>query len=878
MPAAAAKDRAPEGFQSTDARETPMRRRAAAFFAIVAVAAVAATGLATAESIWPDGSLIAFAVLASLAAAAQLFAIPTGRNQRFHTAVVFIVAAALLLPPELVAAMAVLQHVPEWLRERIRPWYVQSFNICNYTLNALAAWGVAQLVGGTVNTALTGFAAAATFVALNHAALATMLYLARGHTFRESGLFSAPGLLPDLVLAVLGVALAALWRVDPWLAPALIAPLLLSHHSFSNLARVRESDERFRAMFESAATGTGLVSAEGRLLTSNPALRELLGRTESELRELRLDQLVHPDDVAAGRTLFDELMAGQRDSYRLEQRYLAADGAVVWAHEAVALVRDADARPEFAIAMLEDVSERKQAEHAVHESEARYRDLFENANDMVYTLDLDGRFTGFNRAGEEITGYERGELAGRRLMELLADRRVSALAQLSCDDARSEATTAGCTLVAKDGRHVSLEVASRLIRKDGEVVGIQGIARDVSEREELEARLRQGQKMEAVGRLAGGVAHDFNNLLTAIMRLQRARSWNASVRASDSAPSDVEEIMAAAERAAALTRQLLAFSRKQILAAEGARPERRRARPGQMLRRLIGEDIEHHDRARPGARTGRGGPRPARAGDRQPRRQRARRDAGRRHRDDRDGERRAAMRPRRAAPSRSSRAATSPLSIRDTGDGMDAETHGQGLRAVLHDEGPGKGTGLGLATVYGIVKQTGGHVYVDSEVGTGTVFTILLPPVLAAVAELAPAGGPAHLFSAGTETVLVVEDEEVIRRLVREVLEGKGYSILEAANGTDALDVSDRHLGSIELLLTDVVMPKMSGRELADRLRERRPHTRVLYMSGHTDSSIVHHGVLEPGTELLEKPFTFAALDDKVRAVLDEQTSPVGAR
>jgi PAS domain S-box-containing protein len=344
---------------------------------LIGVAAVTAAAVLPAfvdRAGW-RGEWLTFAVLASCAATAQLFTVRTGRDQGFHTAVAFLVAAALLLPPGLVALVALVQHVPEWVKDRYR-WYIQSFNICNFTLSALGAYGVARLVlsseatGADLRWALAALAALLSFLALNHLLLATMLRLARGHTFGESGLFSAGSLSRDFVVGGLGVAFAFVWHANPLLVPVVVAPLVLSHNSFSVLALLRRSEERFRAMFESSAMGIGLADLEGRFLSSNRALEKMLGYTGDELRSRSLAALSHVEDAALSDSLSRELAAGKRDHYRLEQRYVRKDGTVWWGSLTVSLIRDANGKPELTIAMMTDITARKRAEEARAQVEA----------------------------------------------------------------------------------------------------------------------------------------------------------------------------------------------------------------------------------------------------------------------------------------------------------------------------------------------------------------------------------------------------------------------------------------------------------------------------------------------------------------------------
>ena len=832
-------------------------------FAVSALAATLVAGLGTRLDDPSAGDWLTFLALAGAAAAAQLLIVPTGHNHGFHTALVFIVAAVLLLPPELVALLGIAQHVPAWIRNRY-PGYIGVFNVANYTLAALAAWGVANLIHpagseGDASFAAAGAVAAVTFVLVNHVLLGSMLLLARGHSFRESGLFSVRPIGIDVGLGALGVAMAALWQLNPWLVPAVVAPLLLTHRSFSNLAAARESEGRFRAMFESAPIGVALLGLDGRFMNANDAFQRMLGYGDKEFTGLTLTDVTHPDDIGADLDLLAELIEGKRDRYDLEKRFRARDGRIVWARLASSLVRDADGRPKFALRMVEDTTERRRADEAVRESERRYRELFENANDLVFTLDLDGRITAINRAGERITGYSREELLGRPVTDLLAS---------GAEAWELETPFQESAIQAKDGRRIPVEIASRLIEDASGPVGVQGIARDVSDRRELEEQLRQAQKMEAVGQLAGGVAHDFNNLLTAIMGYGEVALAHADKPSPDGKLRDaVEQIGLAADRASALTRQLLAFSRKQILQPEIVKFDALVSEVDPMLRRLIGEDVEVVTVYGPGIGRVKADPGQisqvlmnlvVNARDAMPNGGTLTIETANADVDE------AAARVTGGQPGE-----YVVLSVSDTGEGMDEEVKSRLFEPFFTTKEQGKGTGLGLAMTYGIVKQSGGFITVDSEPGQGAAFRIYLPRVAPpAEPEEAPEAAPAGVVE-GSETVLLVEDEDIVRNLVAEILGTAGYTVLGAADGMQALEVAEKHSGPIHLLLTDVVMPKMSGRELAQRLVTLHGETKVLYTSGYTDGAIVDRGVLQPGTEFIQKPFSFAALTRKVRDVLD---------
>jgi signal transduction histidine kinase len=384
--------------------------------------------------------------------------------------------------------------------------------------------------------------------------------------------------------------------------------------------------------------------------------------------------------------------------------------------------------------------------------------------------------------------------------------------------------------------------------------------------QKTEDQLRQSQKLEAVGRLAGGVAHDFNNLLTVITGYSELLLIKRGL--DDAAREKIEEIRNAGVRAASLTRQLLAFSRKQVLQPVVLDLNSLIEGTGKMLGRLIGEDIQITTVLRPEIKRIHADPGQieqvivnlaVNARDAMPQGGKITIETANVELDKQYAATHIAVRAGHYVM----------ISLSDTGTGMDEKMQKQIFEPFFTTKEMGKGTGLGLSTVYGIVKQSGGNIWVYSEVGKGTTFKIYFPQV-EGDAESRLQAAQASPLPQGTETILLAEDERMVRALTRENLRVCGYQVLEAANGEDALRVSREYKGEIHLLLTDVVMPRMSGRELAERVAEGRPGLPVLYVSGFTDDAIVQHGVLEPGTEFLEKPFTLNALARKVRQVLDK--------
>jgi two-component system cell cycle sensor histidine kinase/response regulator CckA len=485
----------------------------------------------------------------------------------------------------------------------------------------------------------------------------------------------------------------------------------------------------------------------------------------------------------------------------------------------------------------------------------------------------------WNPAAERIFGWSENEALGTRLPFVPAEKQEEFLGLRQRALLGEVFTEPELHRRRSDGSPIVVSVStSPLRRPDGTIYGIMSILMDVTERkaaEESRARLaiveeqllRQSQKMEAVARLAGGVAHDFNNMLTAIsgysdLLLHRLPDSSMLRR-------DVEEIRKAGDRAAALTRQLLAFSRRQVLEPKLLDLNAVVTRMGEPLRRMVGGNIELSTDLSPSLSRVKADPAQIEqvimnlafnARDAMP-------DGGRLTIATADAE----LSPAYAAVHSEVRPGPHVLlSVADTGQGMDDEVQAHLFEPFFTTKERGKGTGLGLATVYGIVHQSGGHIRVNSAADRGSTFLVYLPRAEAIEGGAREAERPLLPHpSPGTETVLLAEDEEVVRRLARDILSENGYRVLEAANGREALLLSEAHRGEIHLLLTDVIMPKMSGRELAERVRPLRPDLRILYMSGYVDDAILRHDVLEDRVPFLQKPFTAEELARKVREVLD---------
>jgi two-component system cell cycle sensor histidine kinase/response regulator CckA len=503
------------------------------------------------------------------------------------------------------------------------------------------------------------------------------------------------------------------------------------------------------------------------------------------------------------------------------------------------------------------MSDRKTPEQALRESEERYRSLFESAPDGILVADSEGTYVDVNPSGLAMLGYSRDELIGMKSADILAPKEFSRVDSALTEIKQGVEHRHEWQFRRKDGSVFDADVQATAMA-DGRILAL---VRDASERKRMEEQLRQSQKMEAVGRLAGGVAHDFNNELGVILGYTELLMRHAG----EAQRGKLEQILKATQRATGLTRQLLAFSRKQIVDQKVLDPNALLSDLQKMLGRLIGEDVDLA--IVPGADLGQVKADPGQleqvvmnlclnARDAMP-------DGGLLRIETANVELDAGHAAEHE-PIVAGRYVM--LAVSDNGCGIEKEILSKIFEPFFSTKAPGKGTGLGLATVYGIVKQAGGYVWVYSELGQGTTFKIYLPRIDEPAA--APEVQPAPMPSKGWETILLVEDEGSLRAIAREILEEHGYRVIEAAGADEAIGIASRHPEPIHLLVTDVVMPGMNGRALFESLVAARPELRVLYMSGYTDDVIAHRGVFESGTLLLAKPFTALALLGRVRAAL----------
>ena len=547
-------------------------------------------------------------------------------------------------------------------------------------------------------------------------------------------------------------------------------------------------------------------------------------------------------------------------------------GAADYLSKANLTVEALDRAIRHALALHAEERQRWQAEAALRASEERFRALVENSSDALLLIDAEGRITYLSPSSSRHLGWTPEQMVGRSIFDFLhpEDRELVGVRMAETVSNPGKSIIAEVRFHHADGTWRIMEGVGVNRLADPAVAGIVVNARDISERRRLEEELRQAHKMEAVGQLAGGVAHDFNNLLTAI--LGYCHLMLDELPEEDPLRLDLLEIQAAGDRAASLTRQLLAFSRRQMLQPQVVDINTLVTQLEKLLRRLISEDVELVTALAPDLSPVTVDPASVEqilvnlavnARDAMPTGGRLTIETANVELDDTYAVTHVTMKP----------GSYVMLAVGDTGEGMDAATRARVFEPFFTTKEQGKGSGLGLATVYGMVKQSGGYIWVYSEPAHGTMFKVYLPVAGSpSLAQPAAAGADA---ARGWETVLLVEDEDAVRALAREVLRRHGYVVLEARHGVDALRVAERHPDDIHLMVTDVVMPHMSGRELAGRLGTVRPNIKILFMSGYTDHALMDQD-LSAGAAFLQKPFTPEVFARKVRRMLDAEPTPGG--
>jgi two-component system cell cycle sensor histidine kinase/response regulator CckA len=627
--------------------------------------------------------------------------------------------------------------------------------------------------------------------------------------------------------------------------------------------KLLQSEERFRLAFEKGPLGIIMVKPDLSILKVNRALCDMLGYSEAELLRCSVRDITHPEERDHDQQLLQQIFSGQLSNHKWTKRYVKKNGETLVVDITHSLILQQNGTPLYSLGIVENVTERRRAELLLIRKTHELQTVFRALPDLYFRLRRDGTILDYLSGANRPLYTSPDKFMGRKMQDILPEEAGKKFEQAFCLVGQAEAPVVVDYALAINGKELLFEARLSLLQGD-EIVAL---IRDVTEHRRLEEQFRQAQKMEAVGRLAGGVAHDFNNMLGVIMGYTQLLQQRLSQ--DEAASRHLGEVRKAADRAAALTRQLLAFSRKQVLHLSRLDLNAVVSDLSKMLTRIIGDDVELT--IRQGKSLGHVMADPTQieqilmnlavnARDAMPRGGQLLIETGNAELDESY-----ARLHRGAVPG-----SYVMLAVSDTGCGMDSETQARIFEPFFTTKEAGHGTGLGLSTVYGVVKQSGGYIWVYSEPGKGTTFRIYLPRVDRGVALALPPSS-SETMAAARHTILLVEDEGALREIARTLLEGEGFTVLAAHNGVEAMDLARREGKNIDLLLTDVVMPGMSGRELAERLTEMYPALKVLYMSGYTDDFMNRHGVLEHEVPLVEKPFTRESLLANVRTVLSSK-------
>jgi PAS domain S-box-containing protein len=628
----------------------------------------------------------------------------------------------------------------------------------------------------------------------------------------------------------------------------------------------RASESELRAMFSAMSDLVFMFDVEGRYLRIAPTNASRLYRPSAELIGRTIHDVFPLEQANLFLTSIRRALNEQKP-HALEYTLRIGECDIWFAATVSPMSHDA------VFWVARDVTDYKVAEEALRDSETRVRLLLDSTAEAIFALDHEGRCTLCNRAGLEMLGYEQAEdVLGKSIHNLVRHTRMEGTPH-PVEECRLMEALQGTgvqmgneVIWRRDGTSFPIKYWASPVRVDERVVGGVVTFIDITDEQLLQEKYLQAQKMEGIGRLAAGIAHDFNNLLTAIIGF--GGLLRRELPAASHSVHDVDQILAAGDRAAALTRQLLAFSRKQVLKPTLLDITDVVAKLSPMLQRLIGDDVELQIVTR-------GGDTLVRA------------DAGQLEQVVMN----LAVNGRDAMPDGGTLmietarvdvddayATHHPpmtageyvmLEVSDTGHGMDEHVRTHVFEPFFTTKGPAQGTGLGLSTVYGIVKQSDGYIWVLSEPGHGSTFQIYLPPAPAGATEAALTRELRTIPSRGNETVLLVEDAPLVRALAYEVLTRTGYTVLSAGNGDEAVAIASRHAGEIHLLISDVVMPGITCRALAEMITSLHPGIRVLFMSGYADETIAERGFLEPGVPFLDKPFSPQELASRIREVLD---------
>ena len=634
---------------------------------------------------------------------------------------------------------------------------------------------------------------------------------------------------------------------------------------------LRKTEERYSLAVEGANDGIWDVDLATGEAYFSPRWKSMLGYDDDEISNKAEEwtDRIHPDDRHMVMDARRDYLEGRAPAYEVEYRLRHKDGGYRWVLSRGACLRDPQGKPYRFSGSHTDITKRMTLEHALRESEKKYRDLFEESKNAISIVDVTGLITDMNPAGAELLGYTREELLS---MSFAHDFGIPPAVS---EELLKTLTNSGFVkdfeleLKRKDGKKVVVHFSATVTRDlSGDITGYRGIAHDITEHKRLERQLIQAQKMESIGILAGGVAHDFNNILTAISGY--GETIRDNIAADDELLRDsVEQVLRAANRAAELTRSLLAFSRKQLIHPKRVEIGTIIRNTSNLIRRLIGEDIElstsFFDRKLPvmadiGQIEHVLMNLAANARDAMPH-------GGWLHISTRQvivnegSEERYDL----AKPGKYVR-----ISVTDTGVGIDRKYLGRIFEPFFTTKEVGKGTGLGLAMAYGAIKQHDGSILVKSKPGNGTTFSIYLPVLEGGdtVREKQPTA--ATPTPGGTETLLIAEDEDMVRTFMAKVFERAGYRVIAAGDGEEAMEKFRENMGDISLILSDVIMPKKNGKEILEEVRVMKPGIKVIFISGYTANIMHEKGIFETDMDFITKPFLKDDLLRKVREVLDK--------
>ena len=657
---------------------------------------------------------------------------------------------------------------------------------------------------------------------------------------------------------------------------------------------VRVSEEKFRLLAENSIDCIWMLDTKLRFTYLSPSVERMLGYKPEQIVGTKLSSYFKKKEfIKVGALATKALLKYKIFTHvTFETKMLNTDKDEVDIEISCTILLNDQGKLVGLQGITRDITERRRAEDALRESERKLSEIIAGYSIATFVIDSDHVVTHWNRACENLLGISAKEMVGsRKVWRAFYSEQRPVLADLIVDNASNEdiqeyygdtlkrSTVIECAYEAEDffpdlgdnGNWFHFTATPLQDNKEN-IIGAIETVQDITDRRlaeeekaKLEEQFRQSQKMEGIGRLAGGIAHDFNNMLSVI--LGHTEMAIEQIDPDQSLHAHLTEIRSATERSADLTRQLLAFSRKQILKPEVMDLNKIVYDFEEMLKRLIGEDIDlifvpGLDLGRVNADRGQMEQvmmnLAVNARDAMPKGGKLTLETLNVELDEEYSAEHVDVEP----------GSYVMISITDSGCGMEEETSSMIFEPFYTTKDLGKGTGLGLSTVYGIVKQSGGNVCVYSETGVGTTFKIYLPRVEEPYTEKSRTKEQSTTLT-GDETILLIEDDAAVRAIVISILEGSGYTILEACDGTEALQICEENRGNIDLIFTDVIMPGINGRELADQIEVMIPGVKVLFMSGYTDNAIQHHGVLEPGTAFIEKPFTAFSLTRKIRDVLD---------